>query len=1105
MANYLDKIINATVSAVLSKADNGKIFGEYYKRTDAASKLDWTKQPTNFTSKTIDDWVTAVMAATATDDPRRGLLMRFFASLKLDLHLLSCIDGRILPIQCAPFKLVDKSKNEDEEAHKLFEKPWFLDLIKLICNHVFEGTKLIEMIELNDKGELNCVTEIPQSNFLPVKGIVVKEEYDTNGVSYKQGAYANYYVQIGNDYTLGMLNELAMIVLAKKLGLGSWMSYIEKFGVPAIFVVTDRMDDGRAKELFKMLQAFRSNHFGILKGSEKVEIPKDTNSDGYQSFDKLNLFCDSQMSKRILGGTGITDEKSFVGAAEIHERQLKYRIQVDKLILKFYMNEEIMPRLVKLSSVYAPLANLTFEWDETETLTLKEKIQAVKDLATSFDFDPEELAKLTGLPIITVKETIKKVEEAQKKKPNASVAGARNYSLAPFAFLSPSHSGEGFGVRSATWDAAISRLADQIWNGEVSPSDLDRDLVLKNYASLNKAAEAAWGDGYYTDEITRKMRDNLMSFAGAKSYNTMSVLNDLRKTVANKESFISEAKLIINKHNETWLNTEAKFAANKTSTAKDFKQYLNDVDIYPNLKVRTMQDENVRETHAANEGVVMPVNNVKYAPPFDPGCRCWLEQTTDPVTKHGLTNINPKWATNPYPGGQLFSDENSYKASILQKDKDDTRNNMELMKQYTPYNHTVTLDNGKKVFINDFADNSDLTQNLVSAKKIAENFDTNVYIRPHTHSSNGIKNPEFGIGAPNAKGDLKTYSDPKKSLEKFITNRISACDDQGCKYAVLDITAYNKEDLNAILKRKLCGELTDKLNKNITDVIVIKGEKISKITRKQVTNRNFDEFSKRLQTTTKLTFEPVKSIDEAIARAKSFGFKHVEFTGAKLDQVNTVLEALHDEHNNIGKINVDRLIIKPGGKSGVGVKGGHFLSKEIYRDSEFYFNSDAFNINFYQPPLPFNDQLTRIKDKIDASERYIKMFEEKIDKYSNDKSFVKRIKKEISTERSKILDYKLATKKIDKAVENGEKPIANTIASLLKNSSDQIKSSVYHEFAHYIDDTLQFPKLKDGASPSVYGSNDRAEYFAEYYAQYKMIGESDIPEDLLNIFKSWKK
>jgi len=842
MAKIFDRFIDSAITSILGKADSGKIFSEYYKRTDAASKLDWTKQPTNFTSKTIDDWVTAVMAATATDDPRRGLLMRFFASLKLDLHLLSCIDGRILPIQCAPFNLKDKSKKEDEEAHKLFERPWYIDIIRLMGMRTFDGTKLIEMIELNDKGELNCVTEIPQSNFLPVKGIVVKEEYDTTGVSYKSGTYANYYVQIGNDYELGMLNELAMIILAKKLGLGSWMSYIEKFGVPAVFAITDRQDDARAQELFKMLTSFRSNHFAILKGNEKVEIAKDTNADGYQSFDKLNLFCDSQLSKRILGGTGITDEKSFVGAAEIHERQLKYRIQVDKLIIKFYMNEEIMPRLVKLSSVYAPLANLTFDWDETETLTLKEKIQAVKDLSTAFNFDPEKLAELTGLPITTVKETLAatpQVQETQKKKPNASVAGAKSYIYASSMSLSK-------GVNAATWDAAIERLANQIYNGEVKPSDLDKDLVLKNYASLSKAAEAAWGKGYYDEELTRQFRENLLKFSGAKSNNLMQHLNDLKRSVSDKDVFISEAKKLVNLHNETYMNVESKFVANKTSTAKDFIQFNADIDIYPNLKVRTMQDENVRESHAANEGVVMPVNKCTHTPPFDPGCRCWLEQTTDEVTKHGLTNINAKWATNAYTTGTLISDQHSYFESITGKSIQIVRQNTELMKQFSPYNKAIDTKSGNKVLVNDFAHVADMSQNIAVAKKIADELGKDMYIRHHIEGGivQNHKNPEFGIGSPNNLGDLKTYLGESK-FDNFMQNNIKSADKQGANTVVLDVSTAQFTD--EYIKRRLSGSLTGERNSSIERVIIIKGSKVAQITRKQIAGKDFESFLNKLK------------------------------------------------------------------------------------------------------------------------------------------------------------------------------------------------------------------------------------------------------------------
>ena len=839
----IDKITAAIETAILSRVKNSSIYGEYYKRTDS-NKADWTKLAKNYKAKTIKDWTLAVLMATDPLNPRRAELMRFYESLKLDLHLGSCVDNRILPIQCAPFKLTDKSGKDDTEAHKLLERPWYIDLVKLICMHTFEGTKLIEMIELNEKGELKEVSEIPQSNFVAKDGIVIKEEYDTNGVLYKEGAYLDYYVQIGNDYNLGLFNLVAMIVLAKKLGLGSWMSYIDKFGVPPVFAITDRMDKTRTDELFEMLASFRSNHFAVLQGNEKIEVPNNYGTDGYQSFEALNKHCDDSMSKFFLGGTGTSDAKSFVGSAEVHERLLKYRHQVDKLLLKFYMNEEIIPRLVKLSSVYSPLANLYFEFDETETMTLAEKIKAVVELSKFYKFDVLELAKITGLPVTEIREAIAADStppvDPQKKKPSASVTGANHLFYAPLARANT-------GIFASTWDAAIDRLATQLYNGEVKPADLDLDLVLKNYSALSKSAEAAWGKGYYEDELTRKFRENLLRFSGAKSNNLMTLLDDLRTQVKDKQSYIDEAKKIVAKHNETYMNVEQKYVANKTSTAKDFIQFNTDIEIYPNLKVRTMQDDNVRESHRANEGVVMPVNKCTYTPPFDPGCRCWLEQTTDEVTKHGLTNINPKWATNPTTKGAIFSDQHSYFESITGKSIQLVRQNTELMKQFAPYNKSIETKAGNKVLVNDFAHVQDMNQNIDAAKKVADELGKDIYIRHHIDGIKDYKNPEYGIGTPNMLGDLKTFDiKNNNSIDTFFVNSLKDCSKKKCKYAVCDITLATKEDIDAMLVRRLYGSLGTNRYKTIEQVVVINGNKVVEISRKQIAKLDFTDLLKSI-------------------------------------------------------------------------------------------------------------------------------------------------------------------------------------------------------------------------------------------------------------------
>ena len=103
--------------------------------------------------------------------------MRFYQSLKLDLHLASVIDTRILRVQRSSYKIVNEKGEENEALKELLERPWFDDLVRLIIGKTFQGTTLIELFDLDETGELSRVSEIPQSNFIPQQGIIINEEF----------------------------------------------------------------------------------------------------------------------------------------------------------------------------------------------------------------------------------------------------------------------------------------------------------------------------------------------------------------------------------------------------------------------------------------------------------------------------------------------------------------------------------------------------------------------------------------------------------------------------------------------------------------------------------------------------------------------------------------------------------------------------------------------------------------------------------------------------------------------------------------------------------------------------------------------------------------
>jgi hypothetical protein len=728
------------------------------------------------------------------------------------------------------------------------ERPWFEDLVHLALISRFQGTTLIEIFDVDaETQELAAVSEIPQSNFIAQKGLIIKEEYDNNGVNYREGIYRDYYLQMGGDWDLGMLNQLAMIVLAKKLGLGSWMSYVDKYGIPPIFAITDRMDTGRRDELFEMLSNFRQNMFAVLQGNEKIEVPRISETNPHNVFLSLiDDVCNKEISKRVLGGTASTDEQAYVGSAEVQERVAQDRYEADKLLFKYIFNTKIRQRLVKISPLYKDFDKCTLEWNNQETLSINGYIDAVQKLSNSYEFDFEEIRQRTGLPIVGTKELL------QAYKPPVEAIAPTHPSLkkkdktagAGLTFAQPNAQTEL--PFAATWDAATEQLVEQIWNGTLQAADLNRDLVLKYYSGLNKAAKNGWGKGYYDSNLTRSFRENLLKFSGAKSYVLIEKMIAGKEMFADKEAFANQAKKMINLHNETYQTVEERFAANAASSAVVFQQFQQDADLYPNLIFRTMGDGDVRPEHAANEGVIKPIGQWTQIPPLDYNCRCKLEQTNEKPNDRDITVKNETVANNAAMTGQVFIKKHSYFRAVPKTDKRAVFGNAELMKKYMPYNNAKKIGD-KTVFISDFADLKDLQDNIKAAELLAKELNKDVYIRYHIIPGNvkGEKNPELGIETPNKLYDLKTYRPVVEGknvpVKNFVKNSLCTLQKQGAS-GVLDFSGYNGNKAN--LKSEISKSLSENIRSrvNVKNIIVAFDAKAYKISRKQILANDFSNF-----------------------------------------------------------------------------------------------------------------------------------------------------------------------------------------------------------------------------------------------------------------------
>lgn len=765
MAKILKNIYGKVESYFLEKADVQKLNVHAVKKSHAKSE-SLVLETDTLQKQTLEEWKLALMLATDIENPNRSVLQRLYENLLLDNHLGSVIDSRVLYSQRAPFKIVDNQGNEVEELSELLERTWFEDFVEHTLNSRFQGTQLIELFEINSlTKELKEIEVIPIAHFNPQKGIITKNPGDQTGWFYKDGGLVNHYIQVGKNKDLGMLAKLAPTVLGKKLGWGSWLDYLEKYGVGSLFITTEHQGKADLNRLERAARAFRSAGYMITNGGEKIEV-KGADAGNPQNFDLLIERANSEISKRVLGGAGITDDKAYVGSSEIQFQLAQDRYDSDLLLLKNVINQELLPRLVKLSPVYAPFATHDFDWQEKEE-DKKELSETVAKLAPHFVMDPEELSQRMGITLLSQKsgsilETEKEVEEetTEKKKIKPKLDAYFQSIVAEYKSLNH-RCGDGVvniqALDFSHWDSIIDRIAKDLHEGKIKPGDLDEESIKATYNELYDAGKKGYGKDWISfpadgkGDLPNELKKNLYMFSGAKIYSQLEKLNQLLYDKDGKLRPYSEfevyARKINRDYNRNYLQAEWQTARTAAQMAQKWERMQEDKDLFPNLEFRTVGDDRVREDHAQLDGIIKPIDDAfwaKYYPPLDWRCRCNVMPTAaEPRGEVPDDMPDPNFQGNVALDGEIFTEKGSFFKLI--NTNENALRNQELFKLNAPYEIAYNGKNGKKVYVNIFADRRDLQNNIDISKTIVDNHNTNIWIRPHINLDK-FKNPELWDG-----------------------------------------------------------------------------------------------------------------------------------------------------------------------------------------------------------------------------------------------------------------------------------------------------------------------------------------------------------------------
>lgn len=195
------------------------------------------------------------------------------------------------------------------------------------------------------------------------------------------------------------------------------------------------------------------------------------------------------------------------------------------------------------------------------------------------------------------------------------------------------------GDGAASFDAVRKAFAEAMtWlhgKKRFSAAMLKQPAVKKLMAATNDVLQKAVNKSI-RHEMPEVMRQSLQKdvfyFSGMKTYTQMKeasgLLLDEKGNIRPLPAFQQEVKKIDEAYNDNYLRAERNFAVGSAQSASRWAKYEDEKERY-DLKYMTDNGPNVRDSHRAMEGTVLPVDDPfwnRYMPPNDFNCHCFTLQ-----------------------------------------------------------------------------------------------------------------------------------------------------------------------------------------------------------------------------------------------------------------------------------------------------------------------------------------------------------------------------------------------------------------------------------------------------------------------------------------------
>ncbi len=624
--------------------------------------------------------------------PDRKPLYAIYHNLILDDQITTQYRVATNTIVRAPFQLVNKNGKADKKLAELFRRPWFMQYLRQDVNTEFYGHSVIEFNPEMQNNEFQDLVLIPRDMVRPEFGDIMESQTDTSAtINYRNNNEFPFLLELGEPDDLGLLLNCCIPAIRKKYADTDWSIASEKFGMPYIVVNTESRQDSELDRKELMLKNFASNGWSILDDRDKVELIERTgNNNAHIIYLERIKLADQQIGKIINGQNSTSDEKSFTGAAQVHERILNDFTFARMTRIEYNINFVLIPFLVKHGY---PLAGYRFQFKELQEKEIEASQTSPNTDNKNGSTQANEKKNLgRGVPL----RSPNPIHGEAMYSPHSSqslyyIYSIENDNCCKFQ-AEPDKT-----LALLDFNALFEKVLKQVFNGKLQLGSLSFDLWKQTvdalHAAINEGSPESDTDIPEVANIRYQLKNNAMAFVAFKNHQNMyevfDLLTDENGNPRNWNDFKTQALKLNKTYNINHLQAEYETAKGAARMASNYHHTIHEFGDDVMLRYETVGDKRVRKSHEKLDGTTKRITDPfwdTFYPPNGVRCRCDVvvadadAPEQEPNGTPDEKEVPDMFRHNPAKTGEIFSKEHPYYTNTT----DDQKQNIEkALKQFT--------------------------------------------------------------------------------------------------------------------------------------------------------------------------------------------------------------------------------------------------------------------------------------------------------------------------------------------------------------------------------------------------------------------------------------